>query len=263
MAQEINDYAPVALEGDPAYLAAFARRATELDIQVSQPRLIFLTYTYPSRIYLRQIRAVFTAPLVSSYGSTETGHVFMECESGRLHQNSEHCRVDFVPWSPRHGGPQRGQMLVTVFHNPWFVVLRFAIGDVARLNDLGPCSCGRKAGLTLAAIEGRVDDMTFAAEGKVVTVADLDAVLAQLPGLTGWQLDISAPAAMRLRVTTEPGAARQICRQARELLKGLYGTDAAIEVCAEKALQHEFSGKIRFTRAAFPVDFAALWGRKK
>jgi phenylacetate-CoA ligase len=263
MVQEINDYAPLVLEGDPAYLATFARRVAELDIPVKQPRLIFLTYSYPSRIYLRQIRAVFTAPLVSSYGSTETGHVFMECEAGRLHQNSEHCRVDFVPWLPRHGGPKRGHMLVTVFHNPWFVVLRFAIGDVARLDDRGFCPCGRKAGLTLAAIEGRVDDVTFDAEGKVVTVDDLDAVLARLPGLTGWQLDLPAPAAMRLRIIAEPGAARQTCRQARELLSCLYGRGAAIEVAAAKALHHELSGKIRFTRTAFPVDFTTLWKSKK
>lgn len=259
MAQEIKDHAPLALEGDPAYLAAFARRAAKLDIELSQPRLIFLTYSFPSRIYLRQIRAVFTTPLVSSYGSTETGHVFMECEAGRLHQNSGHCRVDFVPWLPRHGGPQRGHMLVTVFHNPWFVVLRFAIGDVVRLDDRGPCPCGRKTGLTLEAIEGRMTDVSFDAAGQVITVDALDALLARLPGLTGWQLDLPEPAAMRLRVTVEPGASRQTCRQARELLHGLYGNDAAIDVTAEKALQHELSGKIRFTRPAFPVDFAALW----
>jgi len=263
MVGEINDYAPLALEGDPVYLAAFARRVAELDIPVNQPRLIFLTYSYPSRVYLRQIQAVFTAPLVSSYGSTETGHVFMECEAGRLHQNLEHCRVDFLPWLPRHGGPGRGHMLVTVFHNSWFVVLRFDIGDVARLDDRGPCPCGRKAGLTLAAIEGRVADVTFDAEGKVVTVNDLDTVLAQLPGLTGWQLDLPAPAAMRLRVTAEPGAARQTCRQARELLKRIYGDGAKIEAAAEKALQHESSGKIRFTRTTYPVDFASLWRNRK
>ena len=37
MASEINDYAPLALEGDPAYLAAFARRVAGAGIQVHQP----------------------------------------------------------------------------------------------------------------------------------------------------------------------------------------------------------------------------------
>jgi phenylacetate-CoA ligase len=263
MAQEINNYEPPALEGDPAYLAAFARRIAELDIEIFQPRLIFLTYSYPSRIYLRQIRNAFSAPLVSSYGSTETGHVFLACEAGRLHQNSEHCRVDFIPWLPRHGGPQRGHMLVTVFRNPWFHVLRFDIGDVARLDECGPCPCGRDRGLTLAAIEGRVADVTFSGEGQAVTVDDLDAVLSMIAGLTAWQLDLLEPGAMRLRVMAKPGAARQACRDARELLRGIYGSSAAIEVAVEKAVRHENSGKFRFCRPSLRFDHEILWKEKK
>lgn len=263
MAQEIIGYEPVTLEGDPAYLAAFARRVAESGIEVCQPRLIFLTYSFPSQVYLRQIRGVFSAPLVSSYGSTETGHVFMECEAGRLHQNSGHCRVDFLPWLFRHGGPQRGRILVTVFHNPWFVVLRFDIGDVARLDDRGPCPCGRRDGMVLQGIEGRVGDVTFDREGTAVTVAGLDAVLAGVPGLEGWQMDLPRPGEMRLRVQAEPGAARRACHETRERLKEIYGERTRIEVAAAKALQHELSGKIRFVRTAYPVDLAALWRSKR
>jgi phenylacetate-CoA ligase len=261
MADEINDYEPLALEGDPAYLAAFARRCAGAGIEVSQPRVIFLTYSYPSRLYLRQIGSVFSAPQVSSYGSTETGHVFMECEAGRLHQNSGHCRVDFIPWLPRHGGPQRGHMLVTVFHNPWFVALRFAVGDVARLDGRGPCPCGRDKGLTLAAIEGRVADVTFTAAGRAVTVDELDAALARIPGVTAWQLDLPAPGAMFLRMTAEPAAARQAPRDARELFQEIYG-GVALEVAVEGSLRHESSGKFRFCRPAFPINHDILWSEK-
>jgi phenylacetate-CoA ligase len=262
MAQEINDHEPLVIEGDPAYLAAFARRSAELGIKVSQPPLIFLTYTYPSRIYLRQIRNAFTAPLVSSYGSTETGHVFMECEAGRLHQNHDHCRVDFIPWLPRHGGPLRGHMLVTVFRNPWFAVLRFAIGDVARLDERGPCPCGRDSGLTLAAIEGRMAELTFNGVGRAVTVDDLDAGLARIAGVTAWQLDLPVPGTMRLRLTVEPGSARQACRNAREQLREIYGDGVVLEVAVAKALRHEKSGKFRFVRPALPVDPTILWSEK-
>jgi phenylacetate-CoA ligase len=263
MVGEINDYAPRTLEGDPAYLAAFARRLVEAGITMHQPRLIFLTYSFPSRIYRRLIRRVFAAPQVSSYGSTETGHVFMECEAGRLHQNSEHCRVDFLPWLFRHGGPRRGRLLVSVFHNPWFVVLRFDIGDVARLDDRGPCPCGRRDGMVLEAIEGRVADVTFDRDGNAVTVDDLDAALATVEGLTGWQLDLPAPGKMQLRVLSEPGSGRAACRQARELLKEKYGEREDIEAGVAKALQHEASGKMRFTRTAYPVDLAVLWRSKR
>ena len=150
----------------------------------------------------------------------------MECEAGRLHQNSEHCRVDFLPWLPRHGGPRRGRMLVTVFHNPWFVVLRFDIGDVARLDDRGPCPCGRNQGLTLAAIEGRVADVTFEPRGKAVTVDDLDGVLAEVPGLDGWQLDLPRPGEMQLRILAGPGSRAGPAASARNGSRSMYGERA-------------------------------------
>ena len=94
-------------------------------------------------------------------------------------------------------------MLVTVFKNPWFMVLRFDIGDVARLDDRGPCPCGRDQGLTLAAIEGRLADVTFSGMGRAVTVDDLDGMLAEVPGLDGWQLDLPRPGKLQLRILAE------------------------------------------------------------
>jgi phenylacetate-CoA ligase len=259
MVAELNRYQPAILEADPAYLAFFTRWIAELGLDVFQPQLIFLTYSFPSRVYLRQIRKVFTAPMVSSYGSTETGHVFMECEAGRLHQNTNHCRVDFQPWLPRYGGPTLGRMLVTVFHNPWFAVLRFDIGDVARLDTRGPCPCGRTEGLTLASIDGRTKDVTFTGDGRAVTVEDLDVALAGIRTLTGWQLDLPEPMFLRLRILTEPNAVEPTRKVAHEILEWIYGAEMRIEVAAVPSLQPELSGKFRFARAAFPVDHGRLW----
>jgi phenylacetate-CoA ligase len=259
MADELKQWSPVLLEGDPAYLAVFARRAAELGLELFQPQLIFLTYSFPSRIYLRQIRQVFGAPIASSYGSTETGHVFMECEAGRLHQNTEQCRVDFQPWLARYGGPLRGRMLVTVFDNPWFSVLHFDIGDVARLDDRGPCPCGRSNGLTLASIDGRTKDVSFTADGRAITVDDIDAALAKVEGLNAWQLDLPSPGISRMHIMAEPAAAERTRIQVREVLESIYGSGMKYEVTVEATLQHEPSGKFRFARASFPVDHSVLW----
>lgn len=259
MAEEMNGFAPLLLEADPAYLAPFARRIGARGIKIVQPRLIFLTYSYPSRIYLRQIHRIFAAPLASSYGSTETGHVFMECEAGRLHQNTAHNRVDFQPWLPRFGGPLRGRMLVSVLHNPWFVALRFDIGDVARVDERGPCPCGRNDGMILAAIEGRIKDVLLTPDGRALTVDDLDAVLAEVKELNGWQLDLADSRSACLRLLAEPAGAEKVGRHAREQLRSICGPGVEIETSLEKSLKHESSGKFRFVRAAFPVNHEFLW----
>ena len=259
MVDELNRYQPAVLEADAAYLAVFARRIAEFGLDVCQPELIFLTYSYPSRVYLRQIRKVFTAPVASSYGSTETGHVFMECEAGRLHQNTDHCRVDFEPWLPRYGGPALGRLLVTVFHNPWFAVLRFDTGDVACLETRGPCPCGRTVGLTLAGIDGRAKDVTFTADGRAITVNRLDAALVGIPTLAGWQLDLPEPMCLQLWVLAEPRTAKSTRQAAHKILERLYGPEMRLDVDVVPSLQPERSGKFRFVRSAFEVDHSRLW----
>jgi phenylacetate-CoA ligase len=258
MAGELNHFQPVVLEGDPAYLAAFSHCIVELGIRVFQPQMIFLTYSYPSRIYLRLIRKAFCAPTASSYGSTETGHVFMECEAGSLHQNVEHCRVDFQPWHSKFGGPELGSMYVTVLRNPWFSLLRFDIGDVAR-RDPRPCPCGRNTGLTLSRIEGRIKDVTFTPEGLAVTVDGIDKLLTVIDGLYGWQIDQADPQTYRLRVLSAPVAAAGVRIAAAAVMRRIYGPRARIEVERTDILQHELSGKIRFARALFPLDHSVLW----
>ena len=259
MAGELNAFRPVALEGDPAYLACFARSATEAGLDVYQPEVIFLTYSYPSRLYLREIRRAFHAPIASSYGSTETGHVFMECEAGRLHQNVEHCRVDFEPWRPDVGGPTLGRLLVSVFHNPWFAVLRFDTGDVAHRDESGPCPCGRTDGLTLRSIDGRVKDVTFAPDGRPITVDTLDAALAVVDRLRGWQIDHSEDTSYRMRALTEEKSSGRVKEACREALRNIYGPSARVDIEAVDSLQPEASGKFRFVRALFPVDHSILW----
>jgi hypothetical protein len=183
----------------------------------------------------------------------------MECECGRLHQNARHCRVDFEPWRTEHGGPTLGRMLVSVFDNPWFAVLKFDVGDVAHRDERGPCPCGRTEGLTLASIDGRLKDVTFSPAGRAVTVDHLDAALADVPGLCGWQLDAVAPGDYRVRVLAENGAADRVEREARAALEPLYGEGARVVVNAVAALEHETSGKFRFARSHYAIDHTRLW----
>ena len=127
------------------------------------------------------------------------------------------------------------------------------------MDTRGPCPCGRTTGLTLASIEGRVKDVTFAADGRAITVDELDAALARIQSLEGWQLDLPEPLLLHLRLLTDPASAEVARRAAREILEQLYGAGARVEVTAVPSLQPELSGKFRFARTAFPVDHSQLW----
>ena len=262
MIEEVNRFRPELLEADPAYLAALARYAADHHAAVHPPRFVSLTYEFPSRVHYRQIRRVFdAATLVSSYGSTETGHVFTECEHSRFHQNTEYCRVDLQPFLAGRGDPRAGRLLVTLLRNPWVSLIRFDVGDLARLAD-APCPCGRNAGLTVAAIEGRTRDLTFTVDGRAVTVGQLDAALDGVDGLLAYQLEQEDRDQYLFRYVAEPAADAAVAEAARARLPALYGREARVAARRETAIAAEQSGKFRLARTSFAWNPDALFERE-
>jgi phenylacetate-coenzyme A ligase PaaK-like adenylate-forming protein len=257
MCGEMGDFQPVVLEANPTLLARFARRIVELGLRCWQPRLIVLTYEWPSRLHRQAIRRAFDVPQMSSHGSTEAGCVFTECEAGGFHQNAACVRLDFQPVAAHWRRPGLGRLAVTTFGNPWRVLLRFDLGDLARLRPPDqPCRCGRvSAGLVADAIEGRVKDLTFTAGGDPVTVDALDAALSAVPGLREYRVRQVARQAFRACVAVEDDAAR---RTVRGVLQALYRADD-VRVTRVPVVAPERSGKHRLACCETPVETGSLF----
>jgi phenylacetate-coenzyme A ligase PaaK-like adenylate-forming protein len=249
MCDELGDFQPVVLEANPTLLARFARRLGALGLRCWQPRLIVLTYEWPSRLQRRAIRQAFDVPQMSSHGSTEAGCIFTECEAGCFHQNADFVRIELQSAAAPWRRPGLGRLVVTTFGNPWRVLLRFDVGDLARLRPPDqPCPCGRTTGLVADAIEGRVKDLTFDASGAPVTVDALDAALSTVPGLQEYQVRQPARNAWRASVVVEDETAR---RAVRETLRALYrGRDLRVRRVAMTA--PERSGKHRLAGSKTP-----------
>jgi phenylacetate-CoA ligase len=253
MTAELEEFRPAVLEANPSLLAKLCRCIAGRKKPVFQPGLIVFTFEYPSVLHYRQIRRVFDAPLASSYGSTETGYVFMQCEAGKFHQNSESCRVDFQPLKPEHGGPWIGRILVTPLHNPWYRILRFDVGDLVRLDESGACPCGRNSGLILSAIEGRMATATLTTEGRMVTLRELDDIIGNLSNVDEYRLVQSGADAYELCVVGRREDRKTLAGEASFLLKRLYGNGAAITVHHREAISPENTGKYRLARTDFPL----------
>jgi len=208
--------------------------------------VITLTYSFPAKVFLNVARQAFGAPLVSSYGSTETGYVFAECERGRLHQNTDSCHVDFVPLEKRPSGTVLGRLLVTPFAHPVQCFVRFDVGDLAEVAAAPSCPCGRSGGLTLERVMGRAADVTETRDGQRVTVADVDAVLAEMPEVRGFQIDQSPAGAIRARLCLAPCAGADTLWSVERALGRVY--DYPVVAQAVLALKHESSGKVRLAR---------------
>ena len=254
MIGELDIFKPVFLEANPSLLAKLCRYAAESKKEVYQPGLIVFTYEYPTKLHYRQIRQVFDTPTASSYGSTETGSVFMQCEEGKFHQNSEFCRIDFQPLKPEHGGPFVGRVLVTTFKNPWYYMVRFDIRDLVRIDEKGKCPCGRNSGFILSAIEGRAISTTLTCEGRLVTLRELDDTLSVLSSIEEYRLEQVFDKAYDLHLVSQLPDKARLTDEASELLRGLYGKEASLSVIYEDTLSPEDSGKYSIAKALFPID---------
>ena len=254
MIRELELFRPSVLEANPSFLARLCRYTTACGKRVFQPDLIVFTYEYPTNFHLRQVRRVFNSPVASSYGTTETGYVFMQCEAGKFHQNSEFCRVDLQPFKPEYCGPLLGRILVTTFNNPWYYMVRFDVGDLVRVDEQRSCPCGRNSGMILSAIEGRVKCLTLTCDGRPVTLRELDNALSVLEGVDEYQLLQTSGNAYRLRLVSQRMDKDRLGREAKEVLRKLYGAEAVPLIVFETAIAPEPSGKYVLARTLFPVD---------
>ena len=258
MAAELQQFSPAVLEADPAYLGILCRMAARAGVSLLPPRCIVLTYELPSLLHQRWIARMFPGvPVVSSYGSTETGHVLTQCEAGVFHQNTATCRIDLQPFRPERGGENLARLLVTTLDNPWFTLLHFDIGDIVRLRE-DPCRCGRSDGLVVEGIEGRCADLTFDAQGRTITAAALDRAVGTIEALSGYQVAQGADGALSVRYSVEAGGEASAAHELRCGLLQLYGEGTDIRLRREPALPPEQSGKFRLSRSRLLPPLADL-----
>jgi len=250
MVHELEGHAPAVLEADPFYLAELCARAEALSLPLPKPRVVVLTYALASKLHLERIARALPVPIVSSYGSTETGYVFLSCERGRMHQCASSCRVDLVA-GRADVAPRMSKLLVTPYANPWACFLRFDVGDLAR--TVAACPCGRVDGWILERIDGRVKNSTLRSDGRVVTPAEVDDAIASAPSeqIVSYQLEQARADELSVRVTTTgPLDAGAIASHLRDL----YGESSRVAVETVDALVPEPSGKYVSSRSLLEVD---------
>lgn len=258
MARELAEFRPVILEANPSLLAQLAFWAMDTDTPLVSPEVIVFTYEFPSAVSLSAIRKVFSAPFVSSYGSTETGFVMEQCENGKMHQNTEFCRIDYQPLKEEFGGPEIGRILVSTFGNPWNRIIRFDIGDLIRLAPSAACACGRGEGLIAESVEGRTANVTFAVGGGLVTTGMLDRRLALIPELRDYALTQKTPSCYELQAVLTDDSAR-VKAGLEQALREVYGENGRYKILPTRKIMTGPAGKYRRTQTEFEFDEKGLF----
>jgi phenylacetate-CoA ligase len=198
------------------------------------------------------ISRVFGCPVRDQYGSAEMVGFVAECEQGGYHAASEYGVVEVIDRNGKPVAPgELGQLCLTGFVNPAMPLIRYAIGDVARLSG-AECTCGRASPLLLS-IEGRVDDVIVTPSGR--HVGRLDPAFKGVMGVRESQILQTALDRVVVKVVSDdPGQVDQQVLIAN--LGERLGHDVRVSVEFVASIEKEANGKLRSVKSL--VDSRAV-----
>ena len=168
-ARALESYSVEYVLGYTSSLHAVALAALQGGIRLP-PLKVALTNAEPiSESQRDAIAAAFGCPVRETYGMSEIVAAASECEHGTMHLWPEAGILEVLDETddtPSAAG-KAGRFVCTGLLNAGMPLIRYEVGDHGAVGGLreGPCACGRRLP-TLAALEGRSDDLVRTPDGR-------------------------------------------------------------------------------------------------
>jgi phenylacetate-coenzyme A ligase PaaK-like adenylate-forming protein len=256
MIEELNSFCPDIIEANPSLLARLCNYAYDHHKKIVSPKAIVFTYEFISKTSLRAIKRIFSSPTISSYGSTETGFVLEQGEDGLMYQNCDYCRIDFIPLAERFHQKDLGTIVVSTFHNPWNIIIRFEVGDLVRLHK----DSNLHQGMVIDDIEGRNGNVTFTVSGRLVTTKNADDTLSEIKYLRDYHLEQQTKDTYLLQAMLEPKTDKEEARAAlKAQMKSIYGEQGIYNIEIKDDILPGPAGKFRRTQCNFAFSEKELF----
>jgi phenylacetate-CoA ligase len=220
-ADAIARAAPAVCTGDPDSLAALLGTR-------ARPRLL-LSSAFAMPVALRErLERETRAAVLEYYSAAETGPIGVACPLGRgFHVLTPAALVEDAPVPGAQDGAR--ELLVTNLRNRRFPLIRYALGDLGRVEPDDGCPCGLRAPRVVA-LSGRTAALFARADGGRFDPAGVNPVLARIPGLLEARLEERGPGAYRLLYRAGAPLGEEALEAIRARLAFLRGGAASLEV---------------------------------
>ena len=246
MATEIIEWQPQFLDTDPVHAVWFARFCERRGLKFPSLKFILGSYEFVSAVHKKILTRVFGVPVLNLYGSTETGHLLMENDGGKMQRSEATAFLEIVETDARG----IGDLIVTTLSNDYMPLLRYRIGDLAE-------KISTPAGPRYI-VHGRAKDALLAADGSRVTTWDVDQCFQNADGFTHYELRQTEDGNCVLRFIPDVVApSAETLRQVTARLESLLQTHGKISAEAMPTLVPTASGKFRLTCRVLPDKVAA------
>tara|TARA_R110002049_G_scaffold285698_2_gene466854 strand:+ start:76779 stop:78278 length:1500 start_codon:yes stop_codon:yes gene_type:complete len=244
--EELRRHRPVQLVALPEYLRDLARYILRTgDRPQPIPIIRAMGANFPES-WRDEVATAFRGTVREHYGSREMGPMAFDC----IHRDGMHLLTDqhYIE-VVRDGKPvddgEIGQVLVTDLQNYSMPIIRYQIGDLARL-DRRPCRCGRQT--PRIKLEGRLEDAFVLSSGRVLTAEAVSNFFATVPGVADFQLEEKANELWLLRLVPHDGHELD-GDSIIEKFRAFSGVGGRISVRIVKLIRPESSGKYRHTKS--------------
>jgi phenylacetate-CoA ligase len=176
IAKEVLEWRPEFLDVDPVYGVVFALYCERKGIRLPSLKFILCSYEFVSTVHRAILTRAFAVPVFDLYGSTETGHLLMEDDEGRMRPSLETAFLELVQWDAEGVG----ELVVSTLSNPVMPLIRYRIGDLVERAE-GPYGMRYR-------LHGRTADAFELSDGESVTTKHIDECFAGLNGFAHYQV---------------------------------------------------------------------------
>ncbi|WLG87399.1 MULTISPECIES: hypothetical protein [Pseudomonas] len=246
---ELRMFSPKLLEVDPTYLAIFLAKRAEYQIAepLYIPDYLAASYEYMTTNVRRLIESAYGLPVLSMYGSTELGVLFMQDCSGTFARCGHDTLIELRPHLAQRN---LFELIVTSWKNPLMPLLRYATGDLVEVAQ-GVCPnkvFGPRDDIPLLKLHGRIRDCIVGDGGEIKTLADLNELFAgSAPWARQYQLRITEHKVTLFYVVDAQDRDADMSMVER-CLRDWLGRSRTVESMAVPSIAPEASGKFAIVK---------------
>ncbi|MCA9173322.1 MAG: phenylacetate--CoA ligase family protein, partial [Planctomycetales bacterium] len=243
---QLRQQRPCYLKALPEYLQTLAEHLEQTGerppkIDVVKPMGALMTSTMKQKV-----ERAFGTAIREDYGCNELGPMAFDCRfRNGLHLLQDQYYFEFV----RNGRPaadgELAVVLITDLHNRAMPLIRYRIGDLARV-DRRPCPCGRTT--PRITLEGRIQDTIVTSAGRVLTPRMVYEFFYSRPQISQFQLTERTAHRFDLSYVSRHDAAVDEPLLA-EGFRQFSGDDRRMTIRRVASLLPESSGKFRHVKS--------------
>lgn len=235
--RRLNELQPAILTGFASMISILASEQEANRLRIS-PVLVTSSAEALGEEERRRVARAFRSKLGNTYATAECPFIAHDCEQGWLHLNEDWVLFEPVDAEDRRVPPGEASdgVLVTNLANRVQPTLRYRLDDEVVLRP-DRCPCG--SSLRAIRVLGRdVDVLRVAGETGEIEISSsiLGTAVGPVGGITGFQLEQTAPAVLRVRLRFGADAdPERAWRATEEALRALLAKKGAGHVRLERA----------------------------